>query len=390
MFMFELQGKIQHYAWGGKVFIPSFLGISNAEDRPFAEFWMGVHPSAPSIVATENGPQSLPVLISSAPEKFLGQHTLSRFSELPYLLKILDVREMLSIQVHPSKDEAKKGFERENKEGVPLSAPHRNYKDANHKPEMMVALSDFWLLHGFKKEDALLDTLSTVPELASLKPIFEQSGYRGLYQTVMELEQSQVDALLAPLAARIIPAYEQDQLPKSSPDFWAARAIKTYSGYYDRGIFSIYFFNLVNLKKGEAIFQGAGLPHAYLEGQNVELMSNSDNVLRGGLTPKHVDVEELMKHTLFEAIIPQKMTAVVNGPEQTFACPVPDFSMKWVELEEAQKYVCVSTTPEILLVLDGGGTIANKKVAQGEAFFLSPGESISLIGPVRLVRAFVP
>lgn len=386
--MFTLEGKVQHYAWGGKVFIPALLSVSNTEERPFAEFWMGIHPSAPAHLVEKQ--ISLPELISSSKETYLGEHTLSNFTELPFLLKILDVKEMLSIQVHPSKEEAKKGFDKENAAGIPMNAAHRNYKDANHKPEMMVALSDFWLLHGFKKEDLLKDTLMKVPELNPLIGIFEKSSYRGLYQYVMELPQEKINEMIAPLAARILPLYTLDKLPKSDPDFWAARAMETYPNEYDRGIFSIYFFNLVFLKKGEAIFQGAGLPHAYLEGQNVELMSNSDNVLRGGLTPKHVDVEELMKHTLFEAVIPQAMKPIINGPEQYFHCPVPDFSMKWIELEEEQSYTVHATGPEILFVLEGSGQIGTQVVSKGKAYFVSPGETLDMTGKITLVRALVP
>ena len=387
--MFKLEGKVQHYSWGGTEFIPSLLSISNIEKRPFAEYWMGVHPSAPSVVRDDEHAYSLPELIQTSTQNYLGEHTLKQFSDLPFLLKILDVREMLSIQVHPSKEEAKKGFDRENAAGVPLSAPNRNYKDANHKPEMMVALSDFWLLHGFKKESLLRETLTSVPEFSSLIQVFENLGYKGLYQHVMEMAQLDVDQLLTPLSERIVPAYEAGDLPKSSPDFWAARAIKTYPGHFDRGIFSIYFFNLVNLKKGEAIFQGAGLPHAYLEGQNVELMSNSDNVLRGGLTPKHVDVEELMKHTLFEAIVPQIMTPTIAGPEKTFNCPVPDFSMKWIALEN-ESYQIKTEGPEILFVMEGEGQLDGKAVSKGNAFFLMPDETLSVEGNLTLVRAFVP
>ena len=304
--MFRLEGKVQHYAWGGKDFIPELLSVSNKDNRPFAEYWMGIHPSAPARIQVDSTTKELPELIHTSKEKYLGSKVLKNFSDLPFLLKILDVKDMLSIQVHPSKEEAVKGFDRENKEGIPMNASHRNYKDANHKPEMMLALSDFWLLHGFQPKVKLEKTLSAVPEFSELLNLFTQKGYRYLYQHVMEMNQQEVDAFITPLAARILPAYQNNEIPKSSPDFWAAKAIKTYPGTFDRGIFSIYFFNLVNLQKGDAIFQGAGLPHAYLEGQNVELMSNSDNVLRGGLTPKHIDVDELMKHTLFEPIIPKK------------------------------------------------------------------------------------
>lgn len=388
--MFKLKGKVQHYAWGGKDFIPALLSVSNKDDRPYAEYWMGVHPSAPASIELNGESIDLPSLIQTSIEKYLGPEVLKNFNDLPFLLKILDVKEMLSIQVHPSKEEAVKGFERENQLGIDINSPNRNYKDANHKPEMMLALSEFWLLHGFQTQEKLERTLSLVPEFTELGAIFKQKGYRELYQHVMEMDQEEVDAFISPLAARILPAYEKQELPKSSPDFWAARAMKTYPGKFDRGIFSIYFFNLVNLKKGEAIFQGAGLPHAYLEGQNVELMSNSDNVLRGGLTPKYVDVDELMKHTLFEPIIPQKMEPVVYGPEKRYNCPVPDFGMSLVTLQENEECSFQAITPEIVFVLAGNGLLSKEMASKGNAFFVEPLEHVTAVGPISFVRSFVP
>jgi len=151
----------------------------------------------------------------------------------------------------------------------------------------MLALSEFWLLHGFKPAEELERTLQAIPELAFLTPVFTKGGYQELYKTVMELPQAEVNRILQPLLDRIIPAYREGKLSQNDEHFWAARAADTYNepGRIDRGIFSIYLFNLLNLHPGEAIFQAAGLPHAYLEGQNVEIMANSDNVLRGGLTP---------------------------------------------------------------------------------------------------------
>src|SRR5699024_6743476 len=194
---------------------------------------------------------------------------------------------------------------KENQAGIPTDATNRNYKDDNHKPEMMVALSDFYLLHGFKAEDKLIQQLQRIKEFSALLPIFGSEGYKGLYKEVMTLPQEKVNQILRPLLEHIIPLYKADQLSKTDPAFWASRAVAsgmTTLEDIDRGIFSIYFFNLLHLKTGEGIFQAAGLPHAYLEGQNIELMANSDNVLRGGLTQTHVDVEELLKHTRFKGI----------------------------------------------------------------------------------------
>jgi mannose-6-phosphate isomerase len=147
--IFVLKGKVMHYPWGGYDFIPSWLGITNEEHKPFAEYWMGVHPLAASTVIMPEGEVSLDALIKADPNKTLGIKTVTQYDdELPYLFKVQDIKDMLSIQVHPSKKEAEKGFKAEQAAGIPFDAPNRNYKDKNHKPEVMVALSEFWLLHG--------------------------------------------------------------------------------------------------------------------------------------------------------------------------------------------------------------------------------------------------
>jgi mannose-6-phosphate isomerase len=200
----------------------------------------------------------------------------------------------------------------------------------------------------------------------------------------MELPQSGVDEILRLLAQRIVPQYASGDLSKSSPDFWAARVMEEKAPDYhhlDRGIFSIYFFNIVHLHPGEAIFQGAGVPHAYLEGQNIELMSNSDNVLRAGLTPKHMDIPELMKHTLFEPVIPAVMSGVTDGPWTHYPCPVEDFRLDTIRLAKGQVFRANAVAPEIWLQTDGRvhwqghRTVESSK---GEAILLLAGEQAEL------------
>ncbi|HEY4064055.1 MAG TPA: mannose-6-phosphate isomerase, class I [Puia sp.] len=363
--VFKLQGKIQHYAWGGNSFLPGLLSIPNPENKPFAEYWMGAHDNAPSEIVIEapragGGGTTLAVrlndYIKEWPEDTLGVYTTDRFGKLPYLLKILDVKDMLSIQVHPSKKNAELEFAAENKKGIAAGAPDRNYKDDNHKPELMLALSEFWLLHGFKPVEDLERILLATPELSFLAPILAKKRYQGLYRTVMEMPQTEVNKVLQPLLDRILPVYKKQELSKHEEHFWAARAALTYNepGRIDRGIFSIYFFNLLNLHPGEAIFQDAGLPHAYLEGQNVEIMANSDNVLRGGLTPKHVDVPELLKHIKFEAthphIIPED-----NGPGHisVYHTPAPDFELSKLALLQGESLTIRAHSTDIFIVLEG-------------------------------------
>ncbi len=352
--IYRLQGKVQHYQWGGDRFLPQLLQMENPGHQPFAEYWLGAHDNAPSEVMTTPS-NKLNKLIADNPPA-LGAQVERQFGRLPYLFKVLDVKHMLSIQVHPSKAAAITEFDRENKAGVPLTAAHRNYKDDNHKPELMVALGPFYLLHGFKTPDKIRETLNGLPELASLLPVFGEGDFRSLYSHCMMMEQQQVNGLLQPLLDRIIPAYRENRLTKDDPGFWAARAALTFNepGTIDKGIFSVYLLNLVFLQEGEAIFQDAGVLHAYLEGQNMELMANSDNVLRGGLTPKHIDVPELLKHVRFEATIPQVVHGTkVNEYEEVYRSPAPDFELSRFWFQPGDKISFYTSTTDIFIVMEG-------------------------------------
>jgi mannose-6-phosphate isomerase len=404
-----LKGKVQHYAWGGHSYIPALLSIPNPDNKPFAEYWLGAHDNAPSELEPDathanggsvTGGVPLSLYIREHPVETLGDFVAGRFGRLPYLLKILDVKDMLSIQVHPSKKNAELEFAAENERGIALTAAHRNYKDDNHKPELMLALSEFWLLHGFKPVGELKKTLQAVPELQFLAPDFEQQGYKGLYKVVMEMEQSEVNRVLQPLLDRIIPAYQAGQLSRGGEDFWAARAALTFNepGRIDRGIFSIYLFNLLNLHPGEAIFQDAGLPHAYLEGQNVEIMANSDNVLRGGLTPKHVDVPELLKHVLFEETVPRIIAASTeDGHITTFFTPAPDFELARIRLADHDVITSVNQSVGIFIVMEGQLRVSSPGASgferkKGEAFVAFDQAELSLqaMGDTVVYRATVP
>ena len=396
--IFRLKGQVQHYAWGGFEFIPQWLGTDNREHLPFAEYWMGAHPLAPSTLDTRNGALSLAQLIRDNPVEMITQKIFDRFGGLPFLFKILDVREMLSIQVHPHKSEAEKGFDYEEAQGIPVGSANRNYKDRNHKPEMMVALSPFWLLHGFMLPEKLTKSLLLVPELENLVPLFEKEGYKGLYRYVMELQQPEVNRILAPLIEREGCRKREGLLDRSDPGWWVTKLYpgKVAPEEIDRGVFSLYFFNIVSLQPGEAVFQGAGLPHAYLEGQNAELMANSDNVLRGGLTPKHVDVPELLKHIAFEGIEPCILPGKDRGGgEKIYPCPVSDFGISKIALKPGESYHSESSSLEMLAVMKGTLTLrgsSSLNLTRGEAGCILPGEHYEILpgDPVEVFKAFVP
>lgn len=381
--LYRISGKIQHYNWGGFSFIPDLLNIQNEQHQPFAEYWLGAHPKATSEVEN-NGEYGIALdkLIAENPPLYLGEKAADHFGRLPYLFKVLDVQDMLSIQVHPSKKEAEKGFAKENAAGIALDASNRNYKDDNHKPEMMVALSTFYLLHGFLQEDALHRRLEAIPELQPLASVFSAQGYKGLYSRVMNMPQEEVNQILNPLLRRILPLYKENKLQKKQPDFWAARTLAsemTSLENIDRGIFSIYFFNLLCLQPGEGIFQAAGIPHAYLEGQNIELMANSDNVLRGGLTAKHVDVDELLKHVVFEGVEPSIIKQKPENQRTTFPCPVSDFSLEQICLLAGEELAFTAGSVEIALLTEGEAVFRNGLLItaqKGEAVVASAGENV--------------
>jgi mannose-6-phosphate isomerase len=394
--IYKIRGKIMHYAWGGTRFLPDLLGIPNPDQQPFAEYWMGAHPMAPAEILGLDGHQTLFDLIRNNPDQVLSEEVAARFGELPFLFKLQDVKDILSIQVHPSKAEAEKGFDREESGGIPIGAPYRNYKDRNHKPEVMVALSEFWLLHGFRSAEHIERMLEDVPEFNVLLPLYRRDGLQALYQFVMEMDQADANALMAGLVKREIRKRKAGELSREEPGWWVAKLYmdKTEPYDIDRATISLYLFNIVKVLPGEAVFQAAGIPHAYMEGQCVELMANSDNVLRAGLTPKHIDIPELMKHTRFDSIVPDVMKGIPAAAGETmYPCPVPDFGIARIELNAHQGYQHTTRSLEILVITEGG-LIVNNRLAlkKGETFTAFAGQTYHLeaSGPAIAFRAFVP
>ncbi|MEI6947257.1 mannose-6-phosphate isomerase, class I [Paraflavisolibacter sp. H34] len=396
--LYPLQGKVQHYSWGGYNYLAHLLRQENPERKPWAEYWLGAHPNFPGFIPVGGSEVALNQFIKQYPEEVLGEPVYRQFGALPFLLKVLDIRQMLSIQVHPGKAEAEEGFAKENKAGIPENAPHRNYKDDNHKPELMVALGDFWLLHGFKPAGPLRETLETIPEFSFLLEEFDRGGYKALYETALQLDQQRVNEILDPIASRIVPLYRNGELLQTQEDFWAARAVETFCrpGHYDRGIFSIYFFNLLHLKKGEAIYQPAQMPHAYLEGQNVEIMANSDNVLRAGLTDKHIDVSELLQHVRFAETVPQILGGAEGVAKETvFTTPAAEFELLQYRLS-GESLPLKAQSAEVILVLNGSAELQAHtellQLAEGQAAFIVAGTSYTLRvdNAAEVFRATVP
>ena len=392
----KLIGSVQHYSWGGTKFLPQLLTIENPNHAPFAEYWLGVHAGGPASVEVNQQAVLLSDIIASDPVAALSAPVYEQFGGLPYLFKVLDVKDMLSIQVHPTKEYAKVAFEKEEAAGVALDAPNRNYKDQNHKPEIMLAMSEFWMLHGFKSEVKILETLENSAEFQVLAPLYKSEGLAGLYTFLMEMEQAQVDSLLGPVIKRALRNKQDGKIDKTSPEWWVAKLYENSNGIYpiDKGVFSIYLFNIVCIMPGQGIFQDAGVPHAYLEGQNVELMANSDNVLRGGLTPKHIDVPELIKNIKFEYIEP----VIIEGTkpcmgESVYPAPTQDFGIASIRLDGSNGYSHEAHSLEIFLVVEGGCVVNNQmSIKTGEAFVVFPGNKLNIhaSGKSLIYRAFVP
>lgn len=379
MGIYKLIGCEQNYLWGGKQFIPQLLGINNSTDQYYAEWWLGAHSSAPALVEFAGRRQPLTQLLSESPQ-LLGKKSAVQFGQdLPYLLKILDVAKPLSIQLHPTKQQAELGFIEENEKGIALNDPKRTYKDRNHKPEMMIALSDFWLLHGFKRKSAILATLLQRPSLVTLAAQLEKQSLSDFYAFIMQATQSQLAEWLLPIIKENQAAYSAQQLNLDNPDYWVLYTIDIMdisAEKLDAGLVCFYLFNIVHLKEGEGIFQDAGIPHAYLRGQNIELMACSDNVIRGGLTPKHVDIPELLKIVDCQEVDPK---IIKKAPEShrifTYPTPAKDFALTNIRYQQIELHQCHSYSAAILLVMSGQVKISQNSTAlvlkQGEAAFIS-------------------
>jgi mannose-6-phosphate isomerase len=392
--IYPLTGTVQHYAWGGTTFIPELTNRANPEQEAFAELWMGTHHRGPSSIIKEETKWDLRDYFKEYPQA-LGHHSIKKFgAELPFLFKILDVSAMLSIQSHPTKKQAEIGFAKENKLGIPLSAKHRNYKDNNHKPELMVALTDFWLLHGFRSINQIDQIVKNGTGFKFLQKVWEKQSITTLYQYIMELPQEEINQLLKPLHQELLS--KKEQLQKNQADFWALQAFQQYTGpegNYDRGIFSIYLFNLVFIKKGDGIFQDAGIPHAYLEGVNVEIMANSDNVFRGGLTPKHIDVPALIQNLVLSPVVPKIISGeTISTTEVIYPTPAPDFGLSQIHLTPGLLHKETSRSAQICIVMEGSAIANDQLFSKGQSFFIPATTNYQIYTEKETIifKAFVP
>ena len=390
-----LENPIQNYAWGSRTAIAELLGRPTPSERPEAELWIGAHPKAPSRIAEPAGLGTLDAAIQDDPVGLLGADVCDRFgNELPFLFKVLAAAEPLSIQAHPNQEQARGGWNRENAEGIPLDAPRRNYRDSNHKPELVCALTPFVALKGFRPLDETVRALEPLarPELKDvlgrLARESNATALRALFARLMTLEPEERAPILKRAAA-------EAARRSSDPAWrWVKRLLEKYP--QDLGALAPLYLNLVALEPGEALFLAAGELHAYLEGTALEIMANSDNVLRGGLTPKHVDVQELMATLVFEAQEAAVLKPEAPGPgESSFVTPAREFELGFVELTPGRAFLAAGGRLEILLQLSG----STRLKADGRETALERGQSVlvpaaissyELEGSGRLARARVP
>jgi mannose-6-phosphate isomerase len=375
--MLRLQGAPQHYAWGTTDAIPELLGVP-ATDTPFAEYWLGAHPSAPAQAEGIN----LNELVSARPE-LLGQKSRTDFGDqLPYLMKVLSAGHALSLQAHPSRVQAQDGFAREQAANVPLDAPERTYRDSWPKPEILIALDEFHTLSGFRDPHqtvALFEGLGVAAELTSvIGPLSERRGAAALEQVFLDvLSLCGERAKLSELVCAAAMQHKDD--PGQIGEF--ARTVIELDEVFpaDPGILAALLMNRVVLQPGEAVFVPAGHMHAHLSGTGVEVMANSDNVIRGGLTPKHVDVSELIKVVDFDPIQP-----VITHPEQVsigvecYPTDCPEFDVWRLSPGAANVPLPGAGSARVLLVISGEVELTSGSdslpLGQGGAAFLGADE----------------
>ncbi|MET9610806.1 mannose-6-phosphate isomerase, class I [Streptomyces sp. NPDC006512] len=383
--MDRLTNTIRPYAWGSTTAIPTLLGIEPTGE-PQAEMWMGAHPGAPSRLDRGAGGTTLADVIAADPEGELGAAAVAKFGpRLPFLLKLLAAGAPLSLQVHPDLAQAKEGFEDEERRGVPIDAGHRNYKDANHKPELICALTPFDGLCGFRpplEAAALLEGLgvdSLKPYADLLRAHPEEAALREVLTAVLTADRAEMARTVTEAAA----AAER----LGGPYAPYAGLVHDYPG--DPGVIAAMLLNHVRLQPGEAMFLGAGIPHAYLDGLGVELMANSDNVLRCGLTPKHVDVPELLKVVIFEPSAPGILRPEADG-EEVYETPIDEFRLsRFLLAPGGAPQTLPDAAPQILLCTAGSPKAGELTLAAGESVFVPAGEKVELSGSGTVFRATV-
>ncbi len=349
-----LKNTVKYYGWGSKTAIPQLLGIPNPQYKPFAELWIGAHPMGQSLVLESGAEIPLSEYIKRDPENILGKSVSEHFNQtLPFLLKILAAAAPLSIQAHPDKAAAKRGFERETLAGLSMDHFQRSFKDNNHKPELICALTPFWVLKGFRPISDIIALFKNM-NLDEIKAILEQftahadiSGLKIFYSSIMTMSKEQKQQVTARAA---VYASLRHQDPVCC---WIGKLYEHYAG--DAGVLSPIFLNLVRLNPGDALFISPGELHSYLEGMAVEIMASSDNVIRSGLTSKYMDASEILSILDFRDASPDIIKpAKGDVMEKAYPVPAEEFGLSAIHITSATPFSRINNQSfEILLCVDG-------------------------------------
>ncbi|MDT7485690.1 mannose-6-phosphate isomerase [Citrobacter koseri] len=388
--MQKLINSVQNYAWGSKTALTELYGIANPSQQPMAELWMGAHPKSSSRIEGADGQTvSLRDVIEHDKATLLGESVAKRFGELPFLFKVLCAAQPLSIQVHPNKHNSEMGFAKENAAGIPMDAAERNYKDPNHKPELVFALTPFLAMNAFREFSEIVSLLQPVSGAhTAIAHFLQEPNAERLSQLFASLLNMQGDEKSRALAVLKAALNSQQGEP------W--QTIRVISEFYpdDSGLFSPLLLNVVKLNPGEAMFLFAETPHAYLQGVALEVMANSDNVLRAGLTPKYIDIPELVANVKFVAKPADQLltTPVKHGTELDFPIPVEDFAFSLHDLS-AQETAISQQSAAILFCVEGEAVLSKGEqrlvLKPGESAFIGADESpVNASGVGRLARVY--
>ena len=392
-----LKNRIQNYPWGSRTFIPKLMGASVPAKEPCAELWLGSHPKAPSLVDVNGTWVPITDIINEDPIAVLGKSTASKFeNQLPFLLKILAAQEPLSIQAHPNREQAAAGFRLENTMGVSSNSPHRNYRDANHKPELLCALTPFWALKGFREareRKELLDSFAffDIAEVVFKEPLLNKH-LRSFFTALLSADRKRQ----AILVKEVVKAVEKTGGGRPALS-WVIALSRSFPG--DIGVLAPLVLNLIQLEPGEAIFVPPGELHAYLKGAAIEVMANSDNVLRGGLTSKHVDVQQLLKIVQFNECPLTPMNLIQGeGGEGVYPASADEFVLSKIDIEEGVSFSSLGKrSVEILIMVEGEamitdlGSLDTLRLRQGASVLVPAAVSKYLItGNGKIYKASVP
>ncbi|MGC7097172.1 mannose-6-phosphate isomerase, class I [Amycolatopsis lurida] len=377
-----LRNAVRPYAWGSRTTIPELLGRPVPAPHPEAELWMGAHPGDPSKVVGPDGTErSLLELVEADPVAQLGEKCAGTWGgRLPFLLKILAAEEPLSMQAHPSADQAAEGYAREEAAGIPRDAANRNYPDPTAKPELVCALTEFHALAGFRDPTRTVKLLNAIetPGLAKYTSLLaaqpDSDGLRALFTTWITLPQATLDELLPEVLDACV-AHVKDHGEFNTE----CRTILELGESHprDAGVLAALLLNRLVLRAGEAIYLPAGNLHLYLHGTAVEILANSDNILRCGLTPKHVDVPELLRVVDFAAVEMPVLKGEEGDCGAVYRTGAPEFELSRVEwtASDREPVRAASTGPQILLCTEGALHVVAE---DGGELVLNRGQSIWL------------